>query len=183
MLKVARIELIVCWILYFGAFIVRARKPTGRQAVIIAPAGKWGVILQGAAFAILFSFLRPKESGLARTIASMVLAPLAVLCAFSAIRHLGKQWRIQAGLIADHELIQTGPYAMVRHPIYASLLSLLLATGLLITWWPALVAAVAVFIAATEIRVHAEDGLLADRFGEAFAAYKSRVRAYLPFVR
>ena len=49
---------------------------------------------------------------------------------------LGRQWRIDAGLSADHQLITSGPYRFVRHPIYTSMLSILLGTGFLITpWW------------------------------------------------
>ena len=35
----------------------------------------------------------------------------------------------------------------------------------------------------TEIRIRAEDRLLAERFGESFVAYRSRIGAYIPFVR
>jgi protein-S-isoprenylcysteine O-methyltransferase Ste14 len=38
-------------------------------------------------------------------------------------------------------------------------------------------------IAGTEIRVRAEDRLLAERFGESFITYRSRVSAYVPFIR
>jgi protein-S-isoprenylcysteine O-methyltransferase Ste14 len=113
----------------------------------------------------------------------MVLGPASVTLAWSAVRHLGKQWRIQAALSEDHELVQTGPYRWVRHPIYASMLGMLLATGFAWSWWPLLLVALAIFLVGTEIRVHAEERLLADRFGESFADYRSRVRAYVPLLR
>ncbi len=72
---------------------------------------------------------------------------------------------------------------MVRHPIYASLLAMLLCTALLLTPWVWAVVSVAVFIAGTEIRVHTEDRLLESRFGDAFRDYRRRVPAYVPFVR
>ena len=40
-----------------------------------------------------------------------------------------------------------------------------------------------VFLVGTEIRVRAEDRLLAERFQDAFAEYRSRVKAYVPFIR
>jgi hypothetical protein len=55
----------------------------------------------------------------------MVLGPPSVALAWAATRHLGKQWRYEAALSEDHELIQTGPYRWVRHPIYASMLGML----------------------------------------------------------
>src|SRR5271166_982112 len=103
--------------------------------------------------------------------------------AWMASRHLGRQWRFEAALNEGHELIQTGPYRWVRHPIYASMLGMLLATGTAWTWWPVFVAALVIFVAGTEIRVRAEDRLLAERFQATFLDYRSRVRAYIPFIR
>ena len=62
------------------------------------------------------------------------------------------------------------------------MLGMLLATGAAWTWEPMFVAAIMVFLVGTEIRVRAEDRLLAERFQDSFIAYRSRVRAYIPFV-
>jgi protein-S-isoprenylcysteine O-methyltransferase Ste14 len=90
---------------------------------------------------------------------------------------------VPAALIADHELIRRGPYSMVRHPVYLSFLAMTVAGALVATGWPGIVVSAAVFIAGTEIRVRAEDRLLAGRFGAEFEAYRRRVPAYLPLVR
>ncbi|MEO7273432.1 MAG: isoprenylcysteine carboxylmethyltransferase family protein, partial [Vicinamibacterales bacterium] len=45
-------------------------------------------------------------------------------------RRLGVQWSLVARVTDRHELITTGPYAIVRHPIYTAMLGLLIATGL-----------------------------------------------------
>ena len=97
--------------------------------------------------------------------------------------HLGKQFRVHAGLYMDHELVQTGPYSVVRHPIYSSLLAMLLCTILVLTRWEWAAVSVVLFIVGTEIRVHSEEKLLAGRFGEEFEAYRRKVPAYVPFVR
>jgi protein-S-isoprenylcysteine O-methyltransferase Ste14 len=60
---------------------------------------------------------------------------------------------------------------------------MLLAVGLVWTWWPRFIAAIIVFVAGTEVRVRAEDRLLEERFQNAFVAYRSRVRAYIPGLR
>jgi len=60
---------------------------------------------------------------------------------------------------------------------------LVLATGFAWTWWPMFTAGVIAYLAGTEIRVRAEDRLLEERFKEAFEAYRSRVRAYIPGLR
>jgi protein-S-isoprenylcysteine O-methyltransferase Ste14 len=46
-----------------------------------------------------------------------------------------------------------------------------------------LLLSIALYIAGTEIRIHAEEGLLRARFGEKFEAYRRSVPAYLPFLR
>ena len=63
------------------------------------------------------------------------------------------------------------------------MLALLLATGFARASLTACAVAVAVMIIGTEIRVYAEDRLLAGRFGQEFAQYQAHVRAYLPFLR
>jgi protein-S-isoprenylcysteine O-methyltransferase Ste14 len=186
MLKiVALAELFTAWLVWSLAFIRPRREAADRTEVAKAPSSRWGIGLVMLGFAFLWAYVRPIryekpawELGL-----SMALAPPSVALVWRATRHLGKQWRYQAALRADHELIQTGPYAWMRHPIYTSMLGMLLATGFAWTWWPQFLAAIVFFVAGTEIRVRAEDRLLAERFGGTFAAYRARVKAYLPLVR
>jgi protein-S-isoprenylcysteine O-methyltransferase Ste14 len=96
-------------------------------------------------------------------------------------RTLGRQWRIDAGLNADHELVMAGPYAWVRHPIYTSMLCLSLGTGFMLAPLLLLALSLVVFMAGTQIRVRIEDKLLASRFGDPFREYQRRVPAYVPF--
>lgn len=118
-----------------------------------------------------------------RVALSALFLVVGCLLSWTAKRALGRQWRVDAGLNADHELVRSGPYRLVRHPIYASMLSMMLATGLMTTAWPFLAAAVALFLMGTEIRVRVEDSLLESRFGDQFREYRRSVPAYIPFVR
>jgi protein-S-isoprenylcysteine O-methyltransferase Ste14 len=181
---IALVELVLCWVVWSLAFVKAGRKAAGQKKTVRAPASRWGIFLEMVGFALTFSYVRPTvfhKSPLS-VILSMILGPLSVALAWSATRHLGKQWRYEAALSEDHELIQTGPYAWVRHPIYASMFGMLLASGFCWTWWPMFVAAILVFLAGTEIRVRAEEHLLAERFKHSFSAYRSRVPAYIPFI-
>jgi protein-S-isoprenylcysteine O-methyltransferase Ste14 len=98
-------------------------------------------------------------------------------------RALGRQWRIDAGLNKDHELIRSGPYRLVRHPIYTSMLWFLFGIGFLITPPLLLLLSLVVFMIGTEIRVRIEDALLASQFGEQFQEYKRSIPAYIPFLK
>ena len=182
---VALAELIGCWILWSAAFIKPRKQAAGKQAVVAAPVAKWGILLQTFSFALVCAYLRPVgfQKAAVSLIASMIVGPASVVLAWMAARHLGKQWRFEAALIQDHDLVQTGPYRFIRHPIYASMLGMLLATGFAWTWWPMFTAGLVAYLAGTEIRVRAEDRLLEERFREAFGAYRARVRAYIPGLR
>jgi protein-S-isoprenylcysteine O-methyltransferase Ste14 len=181
---IAVVELLAMWVLWLYPFLRKRFSGPKREAVVMAHSADWGLGLESAG--ILFAFLwlpHTSPPGVARMIASMVLAPVAAIFGWLAVRHLGKQLRILAGLYEDHELIRRGPYAIVRHPVYASLFLMMLATGLLFAQWPLLLLSVALYIAGTEIRIHAEEGLLRERFGAQFEEYRRSVPAYLPFLR
>jgi protein-S-isoprenylcysteine O-methyltransferase Ste14 len=182
---IAITELILCWIVWSLAFVKPSKQASKQKEVARASSSKWGIFLVTIGFAMTWIYIRPAgyQKSTPALIVSMVLAPLAVALVWAAARHLGKQWRYQAAVSEGHELIQTGPYRWIRHPIYASMLGMLLATGACWTWWPMLLGAVAFFVAGTEVRIRAEDRLLAEHFGGAFDTYRSRTRAYIPFIR
>jgi len=181
---VAAIELVAMWVVWLYPFLRKRFTDPKRESTVVAHSGNWGLALESLGISFAW-FWMPNTTlpGPARMIASMVLAPVAAVSGWLAVRHLGKQLRIMAGLYADHELIRTGPYAIVRHPVYASLFMMMLATGLLFARWPMLLLSIALYIAGTEIRIHAEEGLLRARFGEEFEEYRRKVPAYLPFLR
>ncbi len=179
---IPRIWLFASWLVWGFPFVFLAPHRQKRPSITVAPPTRVGLLLECAAIFTGFVF-RTDHAGIVRTAASMILGPVAIVLGWTAVRHLGRQFRIQAGLYHDHELVRTGPYAVVRHPIYASLLALLLATLLLWTPWPWAALSLALFVAGTEIRVRTEDALLLSRFGPGFTAYRDQVPAYIPFVR
>jgi protein-S-isoprenylcysteine O-methyltransferase Ste14 len=174
---------VALWIAWFMPFVIK-RRGNGAKPEVRAPASRWGMLLQGISFG-LASFHYPAWNTFTtpRVIASLVLEAIAVLLAWTSVQALGKQWRLEAALSADHELIQSGPYSIIRHPIYTSMFCIFIALALMMgSWWTALIGAVLFFIG-TEIRVRAEERLLADRFGTSFASYRAKVSAYIPGVR
>ena len=171
------------WLFWLMPFVMAQRRHT-RAAGTLDLRARWGVIIQGISYALLWQnrfWLRPLKPW--QPIASVVLFAVGITLAWSATRALGKQWRVDAGLNADHELVKSGPYRLLRHPVYASMFSVLLATGFLITPWRLFLLAALVFLTGTEIRVQIEDRLLASRFGENFEQYRRSRSAYVPFVR
>jgi len=181
----AGFEILILWLLWWYPFFFRAPHGQKRESVTAAGATRLGLLLEVAGIFLVF-LLRTSpypRTGLLLMTGSLVLGVLGVVLMWTAIPHLGRQFRITAGLYHDHELVSTGPYAIVRHPIYAGLLAMMLSTGLLLTTWPWLAAGVAIYVTGTEIRVHTEERLLASRFGERFESYKKATSAYVPFLR
>jgi protein-S-isoprenylcysteine O-methyltransferase Ste14 len=182
------------WWILFSALVavnharVRRRRRQERipedGAALRDPASMKGLAIEGLAFLLLAVLRRPAERAPEWAAAvSIMLGAASVALLWAALRHLGLEWRIKAVVTPRHRLVTTGPYRLVRHPVFAAMLLLLVSTGLLFAPWWALLLALAVYLCGTEIRVRAEDGLLARRFGERFARYRESVPAYLPFLR
>ncbi len=103
------------------------------------------------------------------------------LLALVALRALGKQYSGYVTLQEDHQLVQTGIYGVIRHPIYLRAILVMLGLPLVFRSWLALPALAlgAVFAAA---RIRQEEKLLAEQFGAEFEAYRRRTWRLLPFV-
>ena len=184
-LSADRIALGVFWLAWAWPFAFRAPHNQKRPSITAIAPTVAGLLLEVLAIATALAFRLPPghAPGPARILASMVVGPFAAALSWTSVKHLGKQFRVNAGLYEDHELVRTGPYGIVRHPIYSSILAILLSTILLLTPWRWAAVSLALFVAGTEIRVRTEDQLLASRFGPEFAAYRKKVPAYVPFVR
>jgi protein-S-isoprenylcysteine O-methyltransferase Ste14 len=185
MRSLVAIELTAFWLAWAYPFVFRAPHVQKRASITVATPTRVGLFLECGAIFLAFAFRLPpaQPPGIWRVAASMVCGPIAAVLAWTSVRHLGRQFRFHAGLYHDHALVKTGPYAIVRHPIYASLLAILLCTLFLLTPWPWMALSLAVFVCGTEIRVRSEEQLLASRFGAEFEAYRRAVPAYIPFVR
>jgi len=180
-----------CWFSLVIGFVLRGRHPgnTERKRV---PAAYGGFLLEGAACFLVWFIRRSPESPflpapfVVEVIVDGLLICIAILSAamiIDAMRRLGKQWSPSARLIEGHELITSGSYRIVRHPIYSGMLGLLVATGgAFSTPWILLIAVV-VYIAGTLIRTRIEERLLLEHFGAAYEEYRSRVPALVPFLK
>ena len=183
---------ILCWFIFAGTFLLRKKPESGKDSVS-APKSFIGIALQGVAFGLVWAlqrapFLSPVIDGqyalnLIFDIFAILLSVGAVVMANAAIKELGKQWSFQARLIEDHQLATGGVYRIVRHPIYAAMLGNLLATGIVLSHWAALIVAALIFFIGTKIRTVAEEKLLRDAFPAEYEEYAARVPAFIPLVK
>ena len=177
----------LCWFAFGGIFLLR-NKPSSPPDRKREPGSLFGVALQGVSYGIVWGVRRlpftPIVSGKPAAVTAGLLAVCAAVASVwlmhSALRTLGKEWSLTARLVEGHKLATTGPYAYVRHPIYTGMLGMLLATGLAVSQWAAILIALIVFFAGTMIRVRSEERLLREAFGEQFENYARRVPAIVP---
>jgi protein-S-isoprenylcysteine O-methyltransferase Ste14 len=145
---------------------------------------RWGLLLEVLGIALMLANPFWAVNVVSwRVVAATLFFLLAALLSWTATQTLGRHLRFDAAIGMDHELVRGGPYRVVRHPIYCSMLCLLWGMGFVAAPGWLLVLATTVFLAGTEIRVRIEDRLLAQRFGQPFERYRRSTRAYLPLLR
>ena len=97
--------------------------------------------------------------------------------------HLGRFWSNAITHKEDHRIIDTGPYGLVRHPIYTGQIVGLLATGIAIGNWAAMLG-VCLISLGEWLKGRMEERFLSVELGaEAYGAYCRRVPMIVPFLR
>lgn len=114
--------------------------------------------------------------------AGFVLAVCGMVLALWARIHLGQYWSDKVVLKVDHQLIRTGPYARLRHPIYSGVLLGVAGTALVLGEWRGVLAFVILLVNYC-IKARREDQILARAFAETFPEHKNRAGFLLPKVR
>jgi isoprenylcysteine carboxyl methyltransferase (ICMT) family protein YpbQ len=184
----AALVLALSWLGFGGILIIgkrgAAQKTTRRDAK-----SHLGFLLQCCGYAIIAAFHRNDFSALLGDSREKDIVLLALIVAITAVsewfcyasaRTLGKQWALVARVIQGHQLVQQGPYAVVRNPIYLAMLGNVVATALAFGTWLSLAGAIAVFAVGTEIRIRSEEKLLREAFGAEFEEYARRVPGLFP---
>jgi protein-S-isoprenylcysteine O-methyltransferase Ste14 len=118
--------------------------------------------------------LWPFWLGAAVTIAGLLFAVLAR-------RYLGRNWSRSVTIKQDHELITTGPYAMVRHPIYTGILTGFLGMAIAISQVRGFVVFVLIFLVFW-IKLRMEEQWMRSQFGETYATYTHQTAALVPYL-
>lgn len=99
-----------------------------------------------------------------------------------ARRSLGRNWSGRVGVQENHELIQSGPYRWIRHPIYTGMLTAALGSAIIVDQVSAFLAMPIAFLAFRR-KWRLEERLMEETFGEAYRAYKEKSGAIVPKFR
>jgi len=94
---------------------------------------------------------------------------------------LGRNWSGVVTFKGGHELITRGPYALVRHPIYTGLLTMFVATVIVLGHVAGIIAMPLVFVSIW-IKLRHEEKLMLKKFPDQYAAYQRHVKRLIPFI-
>jgi protein-S-isoprenylcysteine O-methyltransferase Ste14 len=93
--------------------------------------------------------------------------------------HIGSYWSATVALKADHQLIRSGPYARIRHPIYTGVLLAIAGSAVASDTYGGLLA-VAIYTVGFWVKARKEEALLAGEFGPAFEEHRRQTGFLLP---
>jgi protein-S-isoprenylcysteine O-methyltransferase Ste14 len=117
------------------------------------------------------------------TFALAIVVLLGISFTWWARIHLGRLWSNAITKKEDHRIVDTGPYGLVRHPIYAGLILAILATGAALATWSSLTGALLISFGQWR-KARMEEGFLTAELGpEAYGPYCRRVPMIVPFLR
>src|SRR6185437_1842694 len=103
-------------------------------------------------------------------------AALVVICH----GELGAAWSFAPKADQSTGLVTTGPYRLVRHPIYLGLALLVMGEALAFGSWPALLIALSGIVPTLAWRARAEENVLSRTFGERYEVYRQRTKMIIP---
>jgi len=180
-----------CWttlLVFIGisAFFVK-------RTVEIARGWKWSwlIVLALAAALLFLEHLRHPSSSLAQIalppptpivggVADLLAVAGLVIALWGRIV-LGRNWNLHPGLKETHELIERGPYAYVRHPMYSGLSLMSLGT---VIWCGNKAGYLLFFVSllGAWFKLRWEEKILTRHFGESYLRYQARVKALIPYL-
>jgi protein-S-isoprenylcysteine O-methyltransferase Ste14 len=174
---------VVLWTaLAFTAKRTRTEEPAGARILYLIPIVLAAMLIFSPAFRVGPLTHRFVPQSLALQWVGVAMTALGIAFTFWARIHIGRNWRSRVVIKEQHELVRTGPYASVRHPIYTGLLLALAGTALAIG---ELRAVLAFALAAVHFvqKAKREERFMSQEFGEEYASYRSQTGMLLPRMR
>jgi protein-S-isoprenylcysteine O-methyltransferase Ste14 len=186
--KIAGPIITACWIIFIVYWIigaVRVKTTAEHQSLPSALAHRLPVAF--GYWLMIYSHLPPPMNLLLIPHTDLTLAAAAVVCVLGLLiclwarRTLAGNWSSDVTFKQGHELVRTGPYRYVRHPIYTGLLTMSIGTavaaGRLHSWLGVIVVTIGF-----GIKMSQEERLMMRHFPEAYPLYRGQVKALIPWI-
>jgi protein-S-isoprenylcysteine O-methyltransferase Ste14 len=175
-----KLAITYAWVAFWIYWLASAA--TSKESV----AGSWRTRLTGVSAVAVFVMVGILR-GRSLAVHSMVLAVIGALlfaCGIAlavwARLHIGRNWGMPMTQRAEPELVTSGPYRFIRHPIYTGLLIAMLGTALVNSLFGLIV--VGLLVAYFYYCGTVEERNLATTFPTAYPEYKSRTKMLIPFL-
>lgn len=176
------------FIVYWAIMAVRAKKNIGSRFWWREGGLRVGVIVLivlALRLPIFHHALRSLHAyaanpGIVRGVIGIGLCALGIGVAIWARTYLGRNWGMPMSRKADPELVTSGPYAYVRHPIYTGMLLAMLGSAICESalWWLPLVLLGLYFLYSAQ----REEKLMREQFPRQYPAYMERTKMLIPFL-
>ena len=191
-LMVYAIIVAACWLIFIVFWLInftRTKRDAARSGSVMAAVAMRVVLVLAVVLLVRVPSLRHllqtsrmwfSFSNQAVGILGSALCVLGVTIAVWARACLGTNWSPRPSVKIDHELVTSGPYHLIRHPIYSGMLLALFGTAL-----DAGVMGLVIFFGATLVllrRIAIEEGLMMQIFQDRYAVYRRHTKALLPFI-
>ncbi|HUB74072.1 MAG TPA: isoprenylcysteine carboxylmethyltransferase family protein [Solirubrobacteraceae bacterium] len=174
------VSILAVWVVFWLYWLIASRsakaRAGGRRS--FAP----GLRIALVAFVLLRIFraggLTVHDAAL-RALGAIVLAGGLALAVWARV-HLGRNWGMPMSEKDEPELVTSGPYRLVRHPIYTGILLGMLGTALAtnLYWLVAFAVSAPYFLYSARV----EEGIMARAFPSAYPGYRARTKMLIPFV-
>jgi len=181
--------ILITWLVFFIIWLiwgVSAKRAVRRQsfasrisqAALLVPAF-W--FLFNPAFRIGPLAFRILPHSIVTEIVAIAFTLMGFAIAIWARLYLGGNWSASVTVKEHHQLIQTGPYGVVRHPIYSGIS--LAGVGLAVLNGDVRsVAGLALMVLGWRAKFRLEETFMTEQFGNQYLEYKKHVKALIPFV-
>ena len=191
-MKIFNQIILILWLVFFVYWLVSAtrakrsvRDGSWWQGVVfrLILIGTILLLLSALRFGHLLGNVGSYETGSSRIVLSSIgvfFCVSGMALAIWARVYIGRNWGMPMSQREDPELVTTGPYAFVRHPIYTGILLAVLGT-VLVSGIPSLITFViicAYFVYSSKT----EEKQMLQQFPKAYPEYRKRVKAIIPFI-
>ena len=175
------------WLIFLGWWLlaslsakkIERHEPSGEKLLrILASLAAWYLLYENdPRFGILNRRFLPWRYWIFFLGAALTWAGVAF--AIWARSHIGRYWSASVALKAEHQLVRTGPYARIRHPIYTGMLLAIAGTAIAVGRYRGIVA-FAIILIGFIWKSKREEVLLAGQFGPAFDEHRRHTGFFLP---
>lgn len=187
--KIAWAVLAVGWYLLRRPFQRRARRMrVAEDRVSPAERLRLSISLMGLGV-IPFIYILSGQPRFAAYPPHPVLFTLGIAAGLGALvlfrlthKALGRMWSVSLQLKEGHQLVTTGIYRHVRHPMYSAFWLMAIAQALLLPNWIAGPAGLVGFGTLFFLRIREEERMMEEAFGEEYRVYRRKTKRVLPFV-